>query len=318
MTRLRLYFATDIHGSDLCFRKFVNAGKFYRADVLILGGDITGKQIMPITRRGTSFTLHWQGQEQQLDSQEELRRAEQQLRDAGYYPVVLSPEEIARLGEDRHELEALFERLACESIARWLDLAEERLRGSGIECYISPGNDDPLAIDAILDRGGAVINPEERVVLLRGEWPMISLGTTNQTPWHSPREVSEAELEEKLTRLAEQVPPQLCERAIYNVHVPPYNTPLDRAPRLDEQLRPRMVPGGVEMAAVGSTAVAAVIRRYQPLLALHGHVHESRGSVRLGRTLCLNPGSEYGEGVLRGALVQLGKKGIEDFLLTAG
>jgi uncharacterized protein len=312
---MRVYFATDIHGSDVCFRKFINAAKFYKADVLVLGGDITGKLIMPIQRTVGGYTFHWLGEDHNV-GESELEQARKQLRDAGYYPAVLTPDEVAWLGADQAHVEDLFARLACESIKRWMDFAEERLQGSGVECYISPGNDDPLVIDAILSRGGLVINPEERVVSLRGEWEMISCGTTNITPWHSPREESEQHLLERLDRLARQVKNQ--SRAIYNIHVPPYNSGIDRAPKLDDSLKPIVIPGGVQQAPVGSTAVSALIRRYQPMLALHGHVHESKGKTRIGKTLCINPGSEYGEGVMRGALVEIGRKGVEDFLLTAG
>jgi uncharacterized protein len=316
MRDMRLYFVTDIHGSDLCFRKFINAAKFYKADVLILGGDITGKLIMPIRYdQNGNYTFTWHGVEHSV-SAGELPEAEKQLRDAAYYAAVLSDEEIDLLGTDQAHVETLFVKLACESIARWMDLAEERLRNSGIECYISPGNDDPPEIDVILNRGGLVINPEERVVTLRGEYEMISCGTTNITPWHSPRELPEEQLEQKLDALARQVQHQ--DTAVYNIHVPPYNTNIDRAPKLDSNLKPVVIPGGVQQAPVGSTAVTSVIQRYHPMLALHGHVHESRGNVRIGRTLCINPGSEYGEGVLRGVVVQIGNKGIEDFMLTSG
>lgn len=316
MSGMRLYFATDIHGSDVCFRKFINAAKFYGAEVLILGGDITGKLIMPIVPDGSdNYTFRWHGEEHQV-SGTELTNAQKQLRDAGYYPAILTPEEVALLNTDQSHVEELFVKLACESISRWMDIAEERLRGTGVECYISPGNDDPLAIDAILSRGGMVVNPEERVVTLRGEWEMVSYGTTNITPWKSPRELPEDQLEVRLDALAKQVKNQV--KAIYNIHVPPYNTSIDKAPKLDSTLKPLVLPGGMQMAPVGSTAVTTIIKRYQPMLALHGHVHESRGHVKIGRTLCINPGSEYGEGVLRGALVQIGKKGVEDFLLTSG
>ena len=313
---MRIFFATDLHGSDVCFRKFINAAKFYKADVLVLGGDITGKLIMPILRAANgNYTFRRQGEEQSV-TESDLPRAQKQLRDAGYYPAVLSREEIDLLNSDQQRVEELFVKLACESITRWMDLAEERLHGSVVECYISPGNDDPLAIDAILSRGGLVVNPEEQVVLLRGEWEMISCGTTNITPWHSPREESEEQLEARLDRLAQQV--RNPAKAIYNIHVPPYNTSIDRAPKLDSNLKPIIIPGGVQQTSVGSTATLHIITRYQPMLALHGHVHESKGTARLGRTLCINPGSEYGEGVLRGALVEIGKKGVEDFLLTSG
>ena len=316
MSGFRLYFVTDIHGSDVCFRKFINAAKFYKADVLILGGDITGKQIMPLVDDGSgNYTFRWHGEEHSV-SGTALTNAQKQLRDAGYYPALLTPEEVADLNADSSHVEALFRQLACESINRWMDLAEERLRGTGVECYISPGNDDPRAIDAILNRGGLVINPEERVVTLHGEYEMISCGTTNITPWNSPREMPEDQLEKLLDKLAKQVKNQA--KAIYNIHVPPYNTALDKAPKLDSTLKPLILPGGVQLAPVGSTAVTTIIKCYQPMLALHGHVHESRGNVKLGRTLCINPGSEYGEGILRGALVQIGRKGVEDFLLTEG
>src|SRR5258708_26806123 len=94
MSGMRLYFATDIHGSDVCFRKFINAAKFYKADVLVLGGDITGKLIMPVLRGASgNYTFRRHGEEQSV-SESEFPQAQKQLRDAGYYPAVLSREEI--------------------------------------------------------------------------------------------------------------------------------------------------------------------------------------------------------------------------------
>ena len=60
-------------------------------------------------------------------------------------------------------------------------------------------------------------------------------------------------------------------------------------------------------------------RSYQPALSLHGHIHEARGNCRIGRTLCINPGSSYEQGDLLGAVVDLdGKKKVKRFLLTSG
>jgi Icc-related predicted phosphoesterase len=316
MHAVRIYFATDIHGSDRCFRKFINAAAFYEAGVLILGGDITGKTVVPLLKQSTGdYTFCWQGREQRV-SASALPAALKDLRDAGSYPALLEREEIAALGQDPARVEELCARLACESIGRWLDLAEERLQGSGVECYIAPGNDDPPAIDGVLARGRLVVNPEGRVVHLRDTWEMIAYGTVNHTPWRSPRELTEEALARRLEALACQI--QDPARAIFTIHVPPYGSGIDRAPELDRNLKPVILPGGVHTISAGSTAVSALIKRYQPLLALHGHIHEAAGSARIGRTLCLNPGSEYTVGVLRGALVQLDHKGIEDFLLTAG
>src|SRR5207237_3500146 len=85
----------------------------------------------------------------------------------------------------------------------------------------------------------------------------------------------------------------------------PYGTELDEAPAIDSEFRVQHTGGQAQLASVGSTAVRDFVLERQPLLGLHGHVHESRGAVVLGRTLCLNPGSEYSEGVLAGALVTL-------------
>ncbi|MCL6544390.1 MAG: nickel-dependent hydrogenase large subunit, partial [Bryobacteraceae bacterium] len=50
----RIFFSTDIHGSDVCFRKFLSCAKHLQADALILGGDLTGKMVVPIVYDETS------------------------------------------------------------------------------------------------------------------------------------------------------------------------------------------------------------------------------------------------------------------------
>ena len=84
-------------------------------------------------------------------------------------------------------------------------------------------------------------------------------------------------------------------RAIFNFHCPPYDTQIDQGPVLGDDMRMRSTAGGVETHPVGSTACRSVIERYQPLLGFHGHLHESRGTFKLGKTLCINPGSAYCE-----------------------
>jgi len=106
-------------------------------------------------------------------------------------------------------------------------------------------------------------------------------------------------------------------RAIFNFHAPPYGTGLDEAPALDATLRP--THGGAVMKPVGSTAVRAAIEKYQPLLSVHGHIHESKGVARLGRSLAVNPGSSYSDGVLQAALLELNpKKGKVKYVLVNG
>jgi Icc-related predicted phosphoesterase len=249
-------------------------------------------------------------------SQEGLEALLRGIRDQGGYPYRTTPDELAAMQDDDAAVEALFERLACESIARWLELAEERLGGTGVRCLISPGNDDPPAIDRLLDESSATENPEGRPVEI-GELTMVTCGIANRTPWHSYREQDEHELERTLEGLIGAAPDP--HRAIFNFHVPPRDTPLDVAPKLDADLKPVLRGGQMETAHVGSSAVRATIERHRPVLALHGHIHESRGSWRAKKTLCLNPGSEYPDGVLRGALVELGgRKGVRSYQLTQG
>jgi Icc-related predicted phosphoesterase len=65
--------------------------------------------------------------------------------------------------------------------------------------------------------------------------------------------------------------------------------------------------------------VRDAIKQYEPVVGLHGHIHESRGAQRIGSTMCLNPGSDYSADLLRGAIVDFDADGrYIDFLLTAG
>jgi Icc-related predicted phosphoesterase len=317
MSDTRIFFATDIHGSERCFRKFLNAGAFYKCDVLLMGGDMTGKMLLPVITQDDGTYETQLGGVVRRATPSELPALKQLIANAGFYAYETTPTEMEQLSADLASVDALFERMMRETLSRWLELARERLADTPIVCFMAPGNDDPLFVDDVLADGGAVVNPEGRVVDLPGGFQMISVGWSNRTPWDTPRELDEDEL---LQRIEEQAV-QLDDpgRAIFNLHVPPKDTPIDQAPLLDDELRPIVRSGMLQVGGVGSTAVRAAIERFQPMLSLHGHIHESRGEARIGRTLALNPGSEYGEGVLRGAIVTLSpKKGVKGYQLVAG
>jgi hypothetical protein len=312
----RLFFATDVHGSERCFRKFINAGKHYGVSVLILGGDITGKLIVPLVEQADkTYRCGFGGAELTIASSD-LENKLKTIRDSGYYPYICSKSQHDELAASPQLVEKLFSQLMVEGIARWVELAEERLRGTNIRCYISPGNDDSFAIDQILNSSKYVINPEEKVVLIDSEHEMITLGYANHTPWGSPREVDEDVLEQKITKMAQDLSDP--SKAIFNLHVPPIETPIDKAPKLDKDLKPQVVGGETVMISAGSVAVRKAIEKYQPLVGLHGHIHESKGVVKIGKTVCLNPGSEYGEGVLRGIVCDLEGSKLRSYLLTTG
>ena len=317
MAKSRIYFISDVHGSNRCFRKFLNAAGFYKADILILGGDITGKVMTPIIEGGDgSFRCTYQGSDLVLKNNEEVEEFRKKAADSGSYTTLVSQSEFKELEVDPAKVTELFRRLMVERLRDWISLAEERLGKTSVKCFISPGNDDISDLDPILDSSPYVVNPEGRVVEIDGEHEMITLGYTNHTPWNSPREVDEDVLALKISGMAEKV--QNMKSAIFNIHVPPIDTPIDQAPRVDKNLRIVVKAGSVEIISAGSSACRAAIMKYQPMIGLHGHIHESRGIVRLGRTMSVNPGSEYGEGILRSFIADLEGEKIKSYLLASG
>jgi Icc-related predicted phosphoesterase len=312
----RIFFATDIHGSEPCFLKFINAARFYQADVLVLGGDITGKQIVTIERRGDAYHSHLFGQDRVAHTPEELAELEKHIRLNGFYPYVATADELDALAADPERVAALFSRLMRETVERWLEIAEERLRDLPVKCFISPGNDDGFDLDPVLQSAGGVLFPEGKVVDLDGEHTMVSCGYANMTPWHCPRDIEDEALRARLEAMLSQV--EDPSRCVLNFHAPPYDSTLDIAPELDADLRPVVIGGQPHMIPVGSVAVRDMIEKYQPLVSLHGHIHECRGAVELGRTVCLNPGSEYSEGVLRGVLVHIAAGRLKSYQFVAG
>ena len=318
MGATRVFFATDTHGSSVCFRKFINAGKFYEAQVIVLGGDITGKKVIPFVRQADgSFKVNHLDREQSIAEGEQLEALKRNITDMGYYPYMTDEGEVERLGGDPAAQDAIFKDLMKERMREALQIADERLEGTGIRCYVQPGNDDEYDIDELFDGGTGVVNPEGKVIQIDENYTMISTGHANITPWHCPRDIPEEQLEAMIDAMAGQISD--FDHCIFNFHCPPYDTVIDQAPQLDDEMRPTLEMGGKpHMIPVGSPAIRRAIDKYQPRLGLHGHIHESRGSQKLGRTLCLNPGSEYGEGVLRGVIVDIEKKGIKSFTFTSG
>lgn len=311
----KLFYASDIHGSERCFLKFLNAAKFYDAQALVLGGDLTGKAVIPIVKAGGQWTATFLGQGYTLTTEAEVAELEKKIRFNGFYPYETTPDEVAKMDSDAGYTSQIFDRLMRETMERWMALAGERLRETAITMYAIAGNDDELYIDEALKSSDYVQFNDETVVEI-GPYQMIGCSYANPTPWHSPRELPEDQLYEKLKALVAKLVPE--RPAIFNLHVPPYNSKLDEAPELKEDLSYVLVGGQPRLIPVGSRAIRRIIEEYQPVLGLHGHIHESRAASKIGRTLVINPGSRYGEGILDGALVTLGDKGVEAYQLIAG
>jgi Icc-related predicted phosphoesterase len=299
----RFYYASDIHGTEGLWRKFLNAAAVYGAGVIVMGGDVAGKVVVPLLRRLDGYQLELFGRRELLVGEEQIQEAEGRIRANGMYPYRMSAAEAVRVaGLPEDERERWFAQVMLETFERWLELAEERLADSDVRCFLMPGNDDPPGIDVAVARARRVEACDERIVEFDGH-EMISLGYSNLTPFRSPRELDEDELYRRVARLADQL--REPARAIFNLHVPPYDSSLDTAAELDENLSVVTVGSEPKLIPVGSTAVRELIERYQPLLSLHGHVHESPGAMRIGRTLCINPGSAYHTGRIAGCLIHL-------------
>lgn len=306
---LRAYFATDVHGAEVLWRKFLNAGAVYEAGVLLMGGDVAGKVVVPLVRTGDgaddagAWEADLYGDVQRTGTAAELEALEHRIRNNGLYPHRMSAEEVATVrGMGEAEQEAWFAEVMLLTLRRWLDVAAERLEGSGRRCFMMPGNDDPPGVDVAIEEARLVEACDDRVVDIGG-YAMVSLGYANPTPFDSPRELEEAELYARVARLADQVPDM--DRCVFNLHVPPHDSRLDTAPRLDDQLNVVMRGSEPDLVPVGSTAVRELIERYQPLVSLHGHVHESPGATTIGRTLAINPGSDYHSGRIAGCILNL-------------
>ncbi|HVM56300.1 MAG TPA: metallophosphoesterase [Gaiellaceae bacterium] len=265
---------------------------------------------MPILERDGGYETELFGVHRTARDAEELAQLERDIADVGFYSFVTTADEAERLAGDEAARDALLHRLMNERVESWLELATERLADSPVPLYLMPGNDDDFGIDEVLDRDGwTTVNADGKVLDIPGGLQLLASGWSNLTPWKTPREETEEQLYERLDGLARQV--RDPRRAVFMIHVPPHDSGLDTAPILDENLRPTISAGDVLRGPVGSTAVRKVIETYQPLLAVHGHIHESGGERRIGDTLCINPGSEANHGILRGYLVDVGDTGIE-------
>jgi Icc-related predicted phosphoesterase len=309
----RIFFATDLHGSEMCWRKFLNAAKFYDADILICGGDMTGKAIVPIVEEDGHFTVTMGGQTQTVGS-DQVGDVEGQIRRKGYYPLRMDVERLHELDQHPEKRAETFQAVMLDGVQRWMEMAKDKLGGSGVRIFVCPGNDDEMEVDDVVRKSEMVKLGEGQVLEIDG-FSMISTGWSNHTPWNTHREETEDQLGERIEAMAKQVTDP--SRAIFNLHCPPYKSGLDEAPAIDADLK--LLHGGRALRPVGSTAVRQAIEKHQPLLSLHGHIHESKGAVKLGKTLSINPGSSYEEGMLMGAIIQLDpKKGIKSYQLVNG
>jgi uncharacterized protein len=322
----RIFFAADIHGSEVTFRKFVAAARFYDVDALVFGGDLMGKAFVPIVRdAGGTYHAHFEGRDHVLGD-EALGPFRGNVERAGFYSKVMDRDEYDAARDDPFAQRSLFVEAARERLAAWLAHAEERLDGTDVRLYLTGGNDDEPAVLEVLDAhdGSQAVACEGRLVDLDGEHTMITVGWSTPTPWDTPREADEERMAAMIEAEMGKVPD--VSRCVFNFHCPPKDTPIDTCLLVQSAagLGPGEMPGPVRTGGRfhytggGSVAVREAVKTYQPAVALHGHIHESGGRFRLGRTQCFNPGSEYLQGALQGWIVALKGGKLTGYQHTSG
>jgi len=314
--KLVLFFASDLHGSNVCFKKFVNGAKFYGADALIMGGDATGKAIIPICKQADGTHLAYQtGAKVTLESRAEIEEFSKRVGDMGFYAAEMLEDEYQELAKDEERRHTLFKKLVVERVGEWCEFAGNKLKDTGIPLITSPGNDDFFEIDDVLNNSEHIQYHEMEITELRG-YEILHCGGSTKTPWDTEREFTEEEYQTKFDELIPQV--KEMSRCIFNVHCPPYGTILDACPKLDDNMQVQYDMGNPVSMHAGMKTVYTEIERHQPLLGIHGHIHEGRGEIKIGRTVCVNPGSVYPEGVLQGVLITLKGGEVKSIQMTQG
>jgi Icc-related predicted phosphoesterase len=287
-----------------------------------MGGDITGKLLIPIIKeKNGCYRATLQGRVEQLTTEEELKGLTSRLDILGFYYKVMDEEEFRLTSSDPDAVSKLFNDLARQRLSNWVDLAEERLAGTGIKCFVTGGNDDEPEVLEVMKRESnqSFFACENEVVYVDDLHPMISVGFSTPTPWKTPREVTDEELGVMIQAMIAKLPD--TKKAIFNFHDPPVDSSLDTCPMLDWTKDPpeQILQGGqVVLFGAGSKSIRNAIEKHQPMLGLHGHIHESQSVAKIGRTTCVNPGSEYGEGILRGCLVNFVDGEVVGFQMTSG
>jgi Icc-related predicted phosphoesterase len=314
---VRVLYGSDFHGSETVYRKFLASSRQYQASILIVGGDVTGKAMVPVLHQGKgTYSGSWFGKSESATGPEELEKLKKKISSVGFYPIVLEPDEAKELEGNPDSMSKRFEQEMCQRIREWMALAVEKLVPEKASLYFMAGNDDLASIDQAIAEFPYVHNPDMSRFEIEGGYEIVGLSNANMTPWRCARDIEEDELARKLEALSGKI--QNPERTIAVLHVPPFGSGLDTCPDLDEKLKIITRGGQVVMKSAGSTAVKAWLEKVQPMLSLHGHIHESPGHVRIGRTLSINAGSEYAEAIMKAAIINLEGGKVKGHLLISG
>ena len=150
-TSFSLYYASDVHGSDVCWRKFLGARRHYKADAIVMGGDLTGKAVVPVTDDGGGrYHATFLGEAQNATTAEDLEQLLAAVRYNGMYPWIASAADITAAANDSELRARVFEGAILDELRRWCQMAAERYADDPGRVWVIAGNDDPWECDAVL------------------------------------------------------------------------------------------------------------------------------------------------------------------------
>jgi Icc-related predicted phosphoesterase len=182
----RIYFAADVHGSEEIWRKWITAMDYYKPNILILAGDLTGKAVCPIVASSNGVhECNVFGRKWVLKTDKELQDMIRKLEFVGHYPFVCTLDQFNEISANWAKVgKKLIQEQMAIRMKRWLDLLAEKINSKLDKCIVMPGNDDEFVIDPVIksyeDRG--ITYPLGNVIDLGYNYEMISLDYVNSTP----------------------------------------------------------------------------------------------------------------------------------------
>ena len=306
----RLFYATDLQGSEHCWNKFLMAGEIHRADTLILGGTLLAQGVHCLVKsRGSTWSSRLGRRVLEARTRHELEQLENHVRNRGLYPYRTTEQERLQLEKSPQLFKTVYQRLAVQTLTRWISQARELCRQAGRRVYLTPHSIAPVLPGTLEgDCNGDIVWAQQGVFQLDPDHQLLSHACTHHTPFDCAEAAEDDTLISSLDTLVRQLDDVY--NAVFSFHAPPHDSGLDHAPE----------PGrAASLFPIGSRAVRWVIETHQPLLSLHGMVPvPGRRFARIGRTLCVNPGSFCSDSVLSGMLFVLDRTGIRSFQPVQG
>lgn len=280
---MKILYTADLHGNQILVEKLVKLSNY--SDTLILGGDLCATHFIPIIDDGSEITLYEFNRAVRLENSKQALIQKEKLFQNGFISWYGSLKNFRKLNKEEYQT-----KIQEKSLRATLN----KLKTSFENILLILGNDDSSALEKNLNKNKnkKVTNLNEKVIKLNG-YEFVGFSYVPITPFNTYFELTEFELERRLKPLLSRI--KNYSSSVWIFHSPPYNSGLDLT----------------AFGPVGSKSIKHFIQERQPKLFLCGHIHESPNLVKLGKTICINPGSEPNLGLLKAVLIDLNRMRIK-------